>query len=179
MKPFVSGRILGAIAGVAMLPFVAAPAAAQMPSGSYLQSCRDGQVRGDRLTALCRTQDGRWNRTSIGNIGQCAGGIANSNGRLVCGRQGGGFNMGSDDGRDRRGRDDDRRAGRDRRDDDRRGDRDWRDRDRRADRDWRDQDWRRDRDGRADQRWRRDGDGYGSGYGPYGPGPGRDPWGRW
>ena len=93
MKTRVSGSVLGAIAAAAMLlPFAAVPAAAQTPGGSYLQSCRDVQVRGDRLTATCRTQEGRWNRTSIGGIGQCAGGVANSDGRLVCGRQGGGFN---------------------------------------------------------------------------------------
>jgi hypothetical protein len=154
MKPRVSGSVLGAIAAAAMLlPLAAAPAAAQMPGGSYRQSCRDVQVRGDRLTAICRTRDGGWNQTSIGSIGQCAGGIANSDGRLVCGTRGGGFNTGSESGRNRR--DEGRQADRDRRDDDRRGDRDWRE-----------HDWRRDRD------W----NGYGNSYGY--DGPGRDPGGR-
>ncbi|HEX2151493.1 MAG TPA: CVNH domain-containing protein [Stellaceae bacterium] len=102
MKTSVSGSVLGAIAAAAMLlPFAAVPAAAQTPGRSYLQSCRDVQVRGDRLTATCRTQEGRWNRTSIGGIGQCAGGVANSDGRLVCGRQGGGFNAGTQRARGR------------------------------------------------------------------------------
>ena len=32
----------------------------------------------------------------MGNIDQCAGGVANYNGRLVCGTHGGGFNIGSE-----------------------------------------------------------------------------------
>lgn len=159
MKTFMSGSLLGAVAGAAMLlPFAAAPAAAQIPGGSYLQSCRDVQIRGDRMTALCRTQEGRWNQTSISNIGQCAGGIANSGGRLTCGISGGGFNRGNDGGRNR-----------DWRDQGWQGNRGWRDYDRRGDRDWRDQGWRHDRDG----------SGYGNAYGPYDPRPARDPWGRW
>lgn len=140
MKTFISGSVLGAVAAAAMLlPLAAVPAAAQMPGGAYLQSCRDVQVRGDRLTATCRTREGGWNQTSLGDIGRCVGGVSNSNGRLVCGTRDGGFNMGSDSGRD-----------------------------------WRDE-------GRREHGWRgdREGGGYGSGYGSYGPGPGRDSWGRW
>src|SRR4051794_29609212 len=97
MKPLVSGSVLGAIAAAAMLlPLAAVPAAAQIPAGSYLQSCRDVQVRGDRLIAICRTREGGWNQTSIGDIGQCAAGLVNSDGRLVCGTRGGSFNMGSE-----------------------------------------------------------------------------------
>jgi hypothetical protein len=165
MKPLVSGSVLGAVAGAAMLLSLAAiPAAAQMPGGSYLQSCRDVQMRGDRLVATCRTEEGRWNQTSISNIDRCAGGVSNYDGRLVCGTHGGGFNMGNTGDRDRRG--DDRRG------DDRRGD-DRREDGRRGDRDRQDSGWRRDRD------WNGYGSPYGPPYGPYGPGPGRDPWGRW
>jgi hypothetical protein len=106
MKTFVSGRVLGAIAAAMMvLPFAAFPAGAQTPGGSYLQSCRDVQVRGDRVTATCRTQEGRWNRTSLSNADRCAGGIANSDGRLVCGTRGGGVNVGSERGDRRQGTD--------------------------------------------------------------------------
>src|SRR3954452_6510931 len=126
MKTLVSGNVLGAVAAAAMLlPLAASPAAAQVPGGSYLQSCRDVQVRGDRVTALCRSREGRWNETSIDDIYRCVGGISNYNGRLVCGTHGGGFNMGSGGDRDRQ--DEGRRADRDHRDDDRRGDRDRRD----------------------------------------------------
>jgi hypothetical protein len=173
MKPFVFGSVLGAIAAVAMLsPLAAVSAAAQIPGGSYLQSCHDVQVRGDRMTATCRTGDGDWNQTSLNNIGQCAGGLANNNGRLACGTHGGGFNMGSDSGRDRR--DEGRQADRDRRDDDRRSDGRRSERDRRDYGSTRDRDWR-DHGGRRDREW----SGSGSTYAPYGPAPARDPWGRW
>jgi len=84
-----------------LLPLAAGPAAAQMPGGSYLQSCRDVQLRGDRLVATCRSEHGHWNRTALGNIGRCAGGISNSDGRLVCGTHRGGFNVGSEGGHGR------------------------------------------------------------------------------
>jgi hypothetical protein len=103
MKTRMSGSVLGAIAAAAMLlPFAVAPAAAQVPGGSYLQSCRDVRMRGDRLIATCRTEEGRWNQTSIDNTGRCAGGVANSDGRLVCGTRGG-FNVGSERERGWRG----------------------------------------------------------------------------
>jgi hypothetical protein len=188
MKTLVSGNVLGAVAAAAMLvPLAASPAAAQVPGGSYLQLCRDIQVRGDRLSATCRTREGSSNQTSLDNIDRCVGGISNYNGRLVCGTYGGGFNMGSggdrdrqDDGRraDRDRRDDDQRADRDRREDNRRGDRDRQDDGQRADRDRQNDDRRGDRDWR-DHGWRRDWGGYGSTNGPYVPVPGRDPWGRW
>jgi len=99
----ISASAIAAIAGAAMLlPLAAGPAAAQVPGGSYLQSCRDAHMRGGRLIATCRTEEGRWNRTALDNVGRCAGGVANSDGRLVCGTRGGGFNVGSE--RDWRGR---------------------------------------------------------------------------
>ena len=49
------------IAGsVMMLSFAAIPVSAQgLPNGSYLQSCRNVAVYGDRLLADCRRTDGR------------------------------------------------------------------------------------------------------------------------
>ena len=109
MKTFTSSSVLGAIAGAAMLlPLAVTPVAAQMPGGSYLQSCRDAQLHGDRLVATCRNEHGRWSRTALSNIGRCAGGIANSDGRLVCGTHRGDINVGSsrgDPGHDRGGHD--------------------------------------------------------------------------
>ena len=97
MKTFVSGRVTGALAAAAMLlPMAAVPASAQVPGGSYLQSCRHAHMRGDRLVATCRTEEGRWSQTSLDRVGRCAGGIANSDGRLVCGARGGGYNVGSE-----------------------------------------------------------------------------------
>ena len=66
MKTFVSRSVLGALAAAAMLlPLTAVPASAQVPGGSYLQSCRDAQMRGDRLVATCRTEEGRWSQTAL------------------------------------------------------------------------------------------------------------------
>src|SRR4029079_5979795 len=107
MKTLLSRSVLGAIAGRAMLlPLAVTPAAAQMPGGSYLQSCRDAQLHGDRLVAPCRNEPGGWSRTALSNIGRCPGGIANSDGRLVCGTHRGDINVGSsrgDPGHDRGG----------------------------------------------------------------------------
>ena len=96
MKRYLSGSAFAAIAGAAMLsPLAAAPASAQTPGGSYLQTCTDVRTMGDRVVATCRRGDGSWNRTAINNIHNCVGGLANSNGRLVCGTRGGDFNVGS------------------------------------------------------------------------------------
>lgn len=112
------------LAGAAVLLGVAAlanPAAAQrVPGGSYLESCSNARMFGDRLVAECRRMDGRWTRSEV-DANRCVGGIANSNGQLTC-NQGRTF---SDRDRDRDGR----------------GDRDWR-----REREWsRDRDWDRDR----------------------------------
>jgi hypothetical protein len=54
------------------------------PRGSWSASCRQGQVSGNRLTALCRERDGGWNRTSI-IFTQCRGNrVANRDGHLRC-----------------------------------------------------------------------------------------------
>ena len=54
------------------------------PRGSWAQSCRQGQVSGSRLTAVCRDRDGGWNRTSI-IFTQCRGNrVANRDGNLRC-----------------------------------------------------------------------------------------------
>lgn len=104
MKRYLSGGALAALAGAAMLlPLAAAPASAQVPGGSYTRTCRDIDMRGDRVVATCRTEEGRWNRTAIDGVGQCAGGLANADGRLVCGTGGGGWNVGrARGGHDRR-----------------------------------------------------------------------------
>lgn len=59
------------------------------PAGSYQQSCRDGRVNGDTLTASCQDNRGRWNYSSI-NVRSCNGDIRNDDGRLACSWGGGG-----------------------------------------------------------------------------------------
>ena len=75
-----------AMAGVAMLFSLATiPAQAQgVPGGSYLRSCTNVHMRGDRLLAECRQMDGSWQRTAL-DVSGCDGGIANFNGHLTCG----------------------------------------------------------------------------------------------
>ncbi|MCS6931197.1 MAG: CVNH domain-containing protein [Acetobacteraceae bacterium] len=54
------------------------------PRGSWVESCRQAQVSGNRLTALCRERDGGWNRSSI-IFTQCRGNrVANRDGWLRC-----------------------------------------------------------------------------------------------
>jgi hypothetical protein len=55
-----------------------------VPSGSWAQSCRGGQMRGAVFAAECRTGDGRWNATIL-DMRNCPTGQAeNRNGSLVC-----------------------------------------------------------------------------------------------
>ncbi|MFN6953244.1 MAG: CVNH domain-containing protein [Acetobacteraceae bacterium] len=79
-------RILMLVA--VMLAATAAPALAQ-PRGSWDETCRRAEVRGNTLSAECRDRDGRWNRSSI-RYTDCAGNrVANRDGRLVCEAGGG------------------------------------------------------------------------------------------
>ena len=75
--------------GAGILLLGAGDALAQ-PRGSWDDSCRRAEVRGNTLTAECRDRDGRWQRSSI-RYTDCPGNrVQNSNGRLVCDRRGGG-----------------------------------------------------------------------------------------
>src|SRR5258708_20643650 len=82
MRDQIRGVSYAAIAAAAMLlSFAASPAQAQgMPGGSYLQSCTNVRMHGDRLVAECRRADGGWERTAL-NVSGCAGGIPNTNGQ--------------------------------------------------------------------------------------------------
>ena len=65
-------------------------AAAQMPTGSYVQSCRDLRFDGYTLSAVCNAMQGSPKRTAI-RVDSCPGPIGNFNGQLVCegGQRGG------------------------------------------------------------------------------------------
>jgi len=85
MRNRVSGVSCAAIVGAAvLLPLAATPASAQVPGGSYLQTCTHARVFGDRLVAECRRMDGGWDRTVLRDVDRCVGGVANTNGRLTC-----------------------------------------------------------------------------------------------
>jgi hypothetical protein len=76
------------------LLLLGAGGASAQPRGSWDDSCRNAEVRGNTLTASCRGRDGGWRRTSI-RYAQCPGNrVRNDDGRLVCeggGGGGGGF----------------------------------------------------------------------------------------
>ena len=74
-------RGLSAAIVIAGLPFSAFAQA--LPGGTYQQSCRDIQMQGTTLSAVCRTTDGRAVQTAL-DVGQCVGDIGNNNGQLQC-----------------------------------------------------------------------------------------------
>jgi hypothetical protein len=60
-----------------------AEASAQMPPGSYAQSCRDIRFDGQTLSAVCATGQGMAQRSAL-RVDSCSGPIANLNGQLAC-----------------------------------------------------------------------------------------------
>lgn len=99
MKRLVLACALGVSAAVAggylMGPVSAQPWAGGdfrgLPDGSWRESCRYPQSRGSYLSAECRTSYDSWVQTQI-NVNNCRSGrVGNSDGRLVCENQGGGW----------------------------------------------------------------------------------------
>jgi hypothetical protein len=86
MKNYRAGAARASMAGAGLLVALATiPAQAQgVPGGSYLESCTNVHLFGDRIVAECRRIDGGWDRTALRDVGRCAGGISNMNGRLIC-----------------------------------------------------------------------------------------------
>jgi CVNH domain len=79
--------VLGAVTAALLAGAICVqPAHAQpVPQGSYINSCRNIGMRGDRLFANCRRIDGTWRRTAL-DVADCVGDIGNLNGRLSCNR---------------------------------------------------------------------------------------------
>jgi CVNH domain len=59
------------------------------PRGSYSETCRNIDVRGNTLRARCQSVAGEWRQTSLDNPGGCVGDIVNDDGYLQCTRGGG------------------------------------------------------------------------------------------
>lgn len=78
-----------------------AACAAQAPSGSYQQTCKDIGVRGSTLYARCKDANNEWRDTQLQDYGRCRGEIQNLNGSLQCTDQGGGYGGNYDRDRDR------------------------------------------------------------------------------
>lgn len=62
----------------------AKPAAPSQPGGSYTDSCKNIQMKGTTLHAVCKSLDGRELPTSLKDANRCAEGVANINGILNC-----------------------------------------------------------------------------------------------
>lgn len=54
-----------------------------LPRGSWQETCRKGEIRGDRLVAECRRMNGKWRDTDI-RYERCRRDIRNIDGRLQC-----------------------------------------------------------------------------------------------
>ena len=74
--------------------------AAQIPGGSYQQTCRDIGTRGSTLYATCDNGNGRWVSTELRDFPRCSGQIQNISGNLRC-TGNGGYDRGRDGDRDR------------------------------------------------------------------------------
>jgi hypothetical protein len=57
---------------------------AQLPQGSFRDSCNDLRMEGQTLIAFCPKGDGTWQTTAMGPVSQCIGDIQNVNGELRC-----------------------------------------------------------------------------------------------
>jgi hypothetical protein len=97
--------VTGALAAV-LLAGIGWPTTAQAqgtPQGSYLRSCSNVSAGGDTLTATCRRENGREQRTALSGFRRCAGDIGNNNGILECSIAGGGQLRGQFVGGEQRG----------------------------------------------------------------------------
>lgn len=59
-------------------------AAPSQPAGSYTESCKNIQMKGTTLHAVCKSLDGREMPTTLKDANRCAEGVANINGILNC-----------------------------------------------------------------------------------------------
>lgn len=59
-------------------------AAPSQPAGSYTDSCRNIQMKGTTLHAVCKSVDGHELPTSLKDANRCTEGVANINGILNC-----------------------------------------------------------------------------------------------
>jgi hypothetical protein len=67
-----------------MVLFAPIPARAQIPSGSYTESCQNIALNGATLVAKCKNSRGQWVPASLSSFKLCIGDIANDNGSLRC-----------------------------------------------------------------------------------------------
>jgi hypothetical protein len=75
---------LGVAALALMLCATGKPAAAQGPSGSYQQTCRNIGVRNNTLYAECMDTGNHWQNAQLRDFDRCNSDIQNINGSLQC-----------------------------------------------------------------------------------------------
>jgi hypothetical protein len=61
-----------------------AHAATSQPPGPYTETCRDIQMKGSTLHAVCKSADGREAPTKLNDANRCMQGVTNINGVLSC-----------------------------------------------------------------------------------------------
>jgi hypothetical protein len=81
-----SAAFAGATTVLMSVALIPVHAQGYAPGGSYLESCTDVRVSGDRIVAECGRVDGTLGRTVLRGFDSCVGDIANINGRLTCSR---------------------------------------------------------------------------------------------
>jgi len=57
-----------------------------IPPGSYQQTCKNIEMRGDVLSANCQDSTGRWQSVLLRDVGSCRSDIINDDGALRCSR---------------------------------------------------------------------------------------------
>jgi hypothetical protein len=55
-----------------------------LPSGSYVQTCRNIRTVGNTLEAVCQTGNGDWTWSSLQKVDECTSGVQNLYGTLGC-----------------------------------------------------------------------------------------------
>ncbi|HEX2330086.1 MAG TPA: CVNH domain-containing protein [Candidatus Angelobacter sp.] len=55
-----------------------------VPRGSYTQTCKNIDVKGNILRANCQSSDGKWVHTELKNADRCSEGVVNLDGLLTC-----------------------------------------------------------------------------------------------
>jgi CVNH domain-containing protein len=58
--------------------------ASALPAGSYQESCKNAQMKGATLHAVCRSIDGSERAVSLKDANRCSEGVVNLNGVLTC-----------------------------------------------------------------------------------------------
>jgi hypothetical protein len=76
--------MMSLIVALSALVFAGTSGSAQVPGGSYQQTCRNIGVRGNTLYAECQDVDRHWRSTQLRDYNRCRGEIQNLNGNLQC-----------------------------------------------------------------------------------------------